>query len=584
MYYRSFLSKVAGVALAALFLAGCGDDEKDSVALQSINVLPSSLTLNPGQTEQLTAIAVPEDASGVSFNWTSADGTVATVSNEGRVTAVGEGSTTVTVRSGNVKKDVTVTVTLRVLTDFTVEPTTLTLTLIDEPALLTVVRTPVDAGGSFSFVSGDESVVTANADGQVTVVGLGSTYITVTSASLPDVRRRVEVEVVLPALADFTVTPAEINVSLVGARVQLAMDHTPLEAVPAYSYSSGNNGVATVSDEGLVIITGTGTTSITVTSGDITKTVPVTVTLLTPDEHLNKEQWTVTASSEWNVLGNVHPANLLLDGDPFTYWHSDNPLPLPAFFTVDMKGNKLIKGIYLVHRQDVNEFSLANPKVITVDVSLDAETWVTVYQTDNLSQTKDAILLDLGGDVVARYFRVNVTATNNDERSFTYLAEAGVYNNDEPYVPPTYGTGNVYPLTFTEGYGMTITNNVDGSVTLTVTDNDPQAITGPIRRQLGGTTATLKFEFKNNRAVPYEHPTWGHMIFWCPEVISQEGVYGAVPVDHATEWTNFEYDFTSVKNEFGFGAPTHFIRYDPIGDESVGYTITIRNLRIETDE
>jgi uncharacterized protein YjdB len=583
MYYKSFLSKVAGIALVALFLAGCGDDAEDSVALQSINVLPSSLTLNPGQTEQLTAIAVPENASGVSFNWTSADGTVASVTNEGRVTAVGEGSTTVTVRSGNVKKDVTVTVTLRVLTAFTVEPQTLTLTLINEPAQLTVIRTPVDAGGVFSFVSSDETVVTANVDGQVTVVGLGSAFITVSSASLSDVRVRIPVEVVLPALADFTVTPADINVSIVGARVQLAMDHTPLEAVPVYSYSSGNNDVATVSDEGLVTITGAGAGSITVTSGDITKTVPVTVSIPTPDNALNKDLWTVTASSEWNVLGNVHPANLLLDGDPFTYWHSDNPMPLPAFFTVDMKGNKLIKGIYLVHRQDVNELSQANPKVITVDVSLNAETWVTVYQTDNLSQTKDAILLELSGDVVARYFRVNVTATNNNEVAFTYLAEAGIYNDGESYVPPTYGTGNIYPLTFTEGYGLTLTPNEDGSVTLTVTGGDPQAITGPIRRQLGGTTAKFKFEFKNNRAVPYEHPTWGHMIFWCPEVTSQDGAYGAEPVEHATEWTPFEYDFTSVKDNFGFGAPTHFIRYDPT-NEGVGYTITIRNLRIETNE
>ncbi|MDR1666453.1 MAG: Ig-like domain-containing protein, partial [Bacteroidales bacterium] len=153
--YNSFFSKLkVASAVIALFLAGCGDDE-ESVALQSINVLPSTVTLNPRQTEQLKAVAVPENATEVSFSWTSSNEAVATVSpTTGLVTAVAEGTATVNARSGNVKsKDVTVTVNLRVLESFTVTPNPLSLGLLDNPVQLVVTKTPADAGGSFTYDS-----------------------------------------------------------------------------------------------------------------------------------------------------------------------------------------------------------------------------------------------------------------------------------------------------------------------------------------------------------------------------------------------------------------------------------------------
>jgi hypothetical protein len=185
---KLFCTKLAGIVLV-LFLAGCGgdDDETNKVALKSITVEPATtVSLVIGETQQLTATAVPANASDVKFVWTTAVATVATVSDNGLVTAVGAGTTAVTVTSGSIKTDVTVTVTAAVpdLESFTVTPASLNLLVSDDPVQLTVTKTPANAGASFTWKSGNSSVVTVSDAGLVTAVGSGSTTITVASGDL----------------------------------------------------------------------------------------------------------------------------------------------------------------------------------------------------------------------------------------------------------------------------------------------------------------------------------------------------------------------------------------------------------------
>jgi hypothetical protein len=144
MLHQSFLSKkaIAGTALALFLFAGCDDEEK--VALKSIEVTPAQVNLTVGGTQQLTATPTPKDAADVVFKWTSADNTVATVSDKGIVTAAKVGTTTVKVASGGIEKTVPVTVTAVFTPSLEVTPAT------PEQALA--------AGGSLEFA------IAANAD------------------------------------------------------------------------------------------------------------------------------------------------------------------------------------------------------------------------------------------------------------------------------------------------------------------------------------------------------------------------------------------------------------------------------------
>ncbi|MDR1155864.1 MAG: Ig-like domain-containing protein [Bacteroidales bacterium] len=283
MYHQSFLSKTvaAGALAIALFLAGCDKKDEDvKVALKSIIVTPATnpVSLAKGDTYQLTAKPDPADAADVNIQWTSSAPDIATVSDAGLILAVEVGSAIVTASSGSIKSTVIVDVSPKALISFEVSPTRIDNLIVGEDLLLAVTKTPADAGGSFTFVSGNTNVATVSDEGLVRAVGAGSTEITVTPAGSNVAAKTVPVTVALPALISFTVTP--LNLKEFGVPAQLEIVKTPDIAGGSFTYESNDAEVVTVSEAGLVTIVGKGSTTITVTSDNINVTpvqAPVTV-------------------------------------------------------------------------------------------------------------------------------------------------------------------------------------------------------------------------------------------------------------------------------------------------------------------
>jgi len=80
--------------IGAIFFTGCQKDK--TVDLAGITMSKTSTTLKPDSILQLTVTYFPENASNKDLTWTSSDNDVATVDNNGKVTAVGVGSATIT--------------------------------------------------------------------------------------------------------------------------------------------------------------------------------------------------------------------------------------------------------------------------------------------------------------------------------------------------------------------------------------------------------------------------------------------------------------------------------------------------------
>ncbi|GAB1857218.1 hypothetical protein MHTCC0001_20540 [Flavobacteriaceae bacterium MHTCC 0001] len=78
-----------------------------------VSVAPTSLSLNVGETSSLTATITPSDATNQAVTWSSSDSSIASVNSNGMVTAVAEGTATITVTTddGNFSDLSTVTVT-----------------------------------------------------------------------------------------------------------------------------------------------------------------------------------------------------------------------------------------------------------------------------------------------------------------------------------------------------------------------------------------------------------------------------------------------------------------------------------------
>ena len=94
----------------------------------AIDVTPTSLSVEEGKTEQLTAALTPANATDVVV-WSSNDAAVATVDQTGRVTGVAAGNAVVTAKvSETIKKDIPVTVTAAAAINYGTADNPLTIT------------------------------------------------------------------------------------------------------------------------------------------------------------------------------------------------------------------------------------------------------------------------------------------------------------------------------------------------------------------------------------------------------------------------------------------------------------------------
>ena len=155
-----------------------------------IQVTPSSVTLNAiGQTIQLTARVLDQNGTiltGATVTWTSGNTGVATVSDQGLVKAIMNGSAVVTARSGNLSATVNVTVS-QTAGRIVIEPRMATFMAIGETVQLTAVvqdrnQYPVP-DAEVTWQSSDAGVASVSDKGLVTAVENGTARITARSGS-----------------------------------------------------------------------------------------------------------------------------------------------------------------------------------------------------------------------------------------------------------------------------------------------------------------------------------------------------------------------------------------------------------------
>lgn len=161
---------------------------KGAVAVTGVSISDATATITVGATKTLTATVTPADATNKSVRWTSSNEAIATVDDEGVVTAVGAGSATITVTTvdGNYTATCAVTVEAAIIavTGVTVSPESDTISLASTPPQITCTATvaPADATNkNVAWSSSDTAVATVDDDGVVTALAIGTATITATT-------------------------------------------------------------------------------------------------------------------------------------------------------------------------------------------------------------------------------------------------------------------------------------------------------------------------------------------------------------------------------------------------------------------
>ena len=256
----------------------------------SINVNPTSLSLEAiGATGQLTATVT--DSSGdtipdASVTWTTNNDSVATVSSSGLVTAVSNGNTTIKATHGSLSATATVTVQ-QVLDSFTLEPTSLTVTVGDTG---TLTLTGKDSNSNdiqaadlpdVAWSSSDDATAKVSGNKEsATVTGVSEGDATVT-ASAGDVSAGTSVTVNAAPPTSINVNPTSLSLEAIGATGQLTATVTDSsgDTIPdaSVTWTTNNDSVATVSTRGLVTAVSNGNTTIKATHGSLSAAATVTV-------------------------------------------------------------------------------------------------------------------------------------------------------------------------------------------------------------------------------------------------------------------------------------------------------------------
>jgi len=116
---KKILKVVGIIALVAIIgfsfacSGGGGDDNSDTpVQVTGVTLNKTSLSLAVGGSETLTVNVVPTNATNKTVTWSSSDTAKATVSNNGLVTAIAEGTATITVKTADGNKTATCAVTV----------------------------------------------------------------------------------------------------------------------------------------------------------------------------------------------------------------------------------------------------------------------------------------------------------------------------------------------------------------------------------------------------------------------------------------------------------------------------------------
>lgn len=261
------------VSLIATY--SCKKEKDKSVAVTEVRLDKTATTLFEGDTEELMATVMPENATDKGIEWKSDNESVATVSQTGLVTALKDGSATITVitNDGGFRASCEVTVNKKVIAVTGVKLSAASMTLREgDKGTLTATVEPANATNkNVEWWTSDLDVVSVTStsggsNGYVEARGAGKATVTVKtedgefSASCEITVEKKEVPVTGIALDQSSLLLPVGNTYALKAHVQ------PSNATDQdIKWGSSNGGVATVDQTGKVTAVAAGTVDILAT-------------------------------------------------------------------------------------------------------------------------------------------------------------------------------------------------------------------------------------------------------------------------------------------------------------------------------
>lgn len=355
--------------------ASCTDSTIEPLRVATVELTPSSVTVQVGRTVILAAQA--KDANGIAVSgsdivWSSSNAQVASVSTSGIVTARAAGEVQIAASAQGKSATARITVAAREVASVVVTPASVSMRIGASTRLQ--VQT-LDADGGLltgrvvTWQSSSPAVASVSSDGTVTGLSSGAATITATSEGR---NGQVAVSVTLPPVQTIVVAPAQDTVG-VGTERALTATLRDLNGNiltdRTLVWSSNNLSIATVSSGGTVTGVAPGTVTVSATSeGRVGSATIVVLARLADAVILTPASATLVAGNSLQLVVQVtDPLGNLLTGRPIAFT-SD----AAAVATVSSTGviSAIAPGTARITAQSEGKSGIATIYVIPVPVAV----------------------------------------------------------------------------------------------------------------------------------------------------------------------------------------------------------------------
>lgn len=325
--------EVTGVAAGNVILTCISNENAEIKATVSVTVhepvtrleiTNKAETLFTPDTYEVQGKVYPENASDKSVTWSSSDEEIATVSQDGTITALKKGEVVITLTSNDVNT-VSDSFTLQVLTGVEGITTEKEEYSLHENTSLQLIPgfNPEEVDDSrVEYESSDESIFTVSPEGVVTGVLLGKAELTIRSLQNPQATKTVTINVTRAVTSiSFDITSHRTNT---GESFSIEATVCPEDASDkSFVFASSDESVAIVSQTGEVTALSRGSVTITATTNDGSFKAECQVEVVQlPEEILfGKEEYIVRMFETITLDAAVLPENT---NNPSLIWESSD--------------------------------------------------------------------------------------------------------------------------------------------------------------------------------------------------------------------------------------------------------------------
>lgn len=266
-------SNLFRIFLALMLVSASFSCTKDKIAVSEIKLSKSAIELKAGESVELEAFVIPQNAEYDGFVWSSSDSGIASVDQNGLVLAVSAGEAVISVEAAGKKAECSVVVLPPDVSEVIIDKTEVEV-VRGQSVQLTAQVKPEDAvDKTVKWTSSNKNIATVSSDGLVSTLAVGNVVI---KATCGEASAECKVTVTPVLVESITLDKEQLEI-YVGDVTSLKVTVEPEDA-DRYTvvWSSSDESVVTVS-EGVIRAVGAGNASVKATVGEAEASCSVSV-------------------------------------------------------------------------------------------------------------------------------------------------------------------------------------------------------------------------------------------------------------------------------------------------------------------